>query len=249
MGTYYMIDEAATGPSSASVTITPHTTGVVSRTMTPTERRLAVPSFPWSDLPLAPLNGLLAAVPIVVLAGLPLYLVLWLASVPEPERWVGLVLVSSFAFGTATALYTPIAGFLRARARVDDDLLDDMVDDRIVQVTDAVEVVADPPVIYLRLASASADDEGEGEGERETEGEAETIVLKGEYLTRLRRTGRFPSTTLRLIQLPRSRAVVGILPLGDDLHPAFLSSQDHRPAELDGEPSQVDIDALRSRGR
>ena len=222
--------------------------------MTPAERRRAVPPFPWSDLPLAPLNGLLAAVPIVVIAGLPLYLVLWLASVDEPERWVGLVLVSAFAYGTAAALYTTLAGFLRARARVDDDLLDDVVEDRIVHVTDAVEVVTDPPALYLRLASASVRDEGEGrgeagcEGEGEGEGEAETIVLRGEYLTRLRRTGRFPSTTLRVIQLPRSRAVVGILPLGDDLPPVFVSGRDHRPVECDGEPSQIDVDALRSRG-
>ena len=74
-------------------------------------------------------------------------------------------------------------------------------------------------------------------------------MLRGEYLTRLRRTGRFPSTTLRLLQLPRSRALVGILPLGDDLQPAFLSSHDHRPVELDGEAARIDLDALRSRGR
>ena len=212
-----------------------------------------MPPFPWRDLPLAPLNGVLAAVPIVVLAGLPLYLVLWLASICEPQRWVGLVLVSAFAYGTAVALYTTIGGFLRARARVDDDLLDDMVEDRIVQVADAVEVVTDPPAVYLRLPSARAQHEGEGEGEGEgesgAEGEGETIVLRGEYLTRLRRTGRFPSTTLRLVQLPRSRAVVGILPLGDDLPPAFVSGQDHRPMELDGEPARVDLDALRARAR
>ena len=205
------------------------------RLMTHAERRQAVTPFPWSDLPLTPLNGLLAAVPIVVLAGLPLYVVLWLASISEPERWVGLVLVSAFAYGTAAALYTTIGGFLRARARVEDDLLDDMVEDRIVQVAEAVEVVCDPPAIYLRLAGPMA--------------EAETIVLRGEYLTRLRRTGRFPSTTLRLVQLPRSRAVVGILPLGDDLQPAFVSGQDHRPLELDGEPARVDLDSLRARTR
>ena len=210
-------------------------TGVVRRLMTHAERRQAVTPFPWSDLPLTPLNGLLAAVPIVVLAGLPLYVVLWLASISEPERWVGLVLVSAFAYGTAAALYTTIGGFLRARARVEDDLLDDMVEDRIVQVAEAVEVVCDPPAIYLRLAGPIA--------------EAETIVLSGEYLTRLRRTARFPSTTLRLVQLPRSRAVVGILPLGDDLQPAFVSGQDHRPLELDGEPARVDLDSLRARTR
>lgn len=118
-------------------------TGAVRRPMTHPERRGAVPPFPWSDLPLTPLNGLLAAVPIVVLAGLPLYVGLWLARVSEPERWVGLVLVSAFAYGTAAALYATLGGFLRARARVDDDLLDDVVEDRIVHVADAVEVVCD----------------------------------------------------------------------------------------------------------
>ena len=215
--------------------------------MTPTERRVAVPPFPWSDLPLAPLNGLLAAVPAVVLAGLPLYLVLWMASVSEPERWVGLVLVSAFAYGTAAGIYTTLAGFLRARARVDDDLLDDVVDDRIVQVMDAVEVVCDPPAIYLRLASARAQDADADVGDVERTREAETIVLRGEYLTRLRRTGRFPSTTLRLIQLPRSRAVLGILPQGDDVQPRFVSGNDHRPVELDGEAARIDTGALRLR--
>ena len=217
--------------------------------MTHTERRHAVPPFPWRDLPLAPLNGLLAAVPIVVLAGLPLYLVLWLASIREPERWVGLVLVSAFAYGTAAALYTTIGGFLRARARVDDDLLDDMVEDRIVQVADAVEVVCDPPAIYLRLASVGTLNARAEGAEGEADAAAETIVLRGEYLTRLRRTGRFPSTTLRLVQLPQSRAVVSILPLGDDFQPAFVSGQDHRPMELDGEPARVDLDALKARAR
>lgn len=215
--------------------------GAVHRPMTHIERRCAVPPFPWRDLPLAPLNGLLAAVPIVVLAGLPLYLVLWLASISEPVRWVGLVLVTAFACGTAAALYTTIGGFLRARARVDDDLLDDLVHDRIVQVADAVEVVCDPPAIYLQLVSDGAQDDAEGE--------AETLVLRGEYLTRLRRTGRFPSTTLRLVQLPRSGAVIGILPLGDDLQPSFVSGQDHRPLELDGEPARVGLASLRARAR
>lgn len=222
--------------------------------MTHTERRCAAPPFPWRDLPLAPLNGLLAAVPTVVLAGLPLYVVLWLANVREPQRWVGLVLVTAFACGSAAALYTTLGGFLRARARVDDDLLDDMVEDRIVQVAEAVEVVCDPPAIYLRLVSAGAPNDVGGGGGRGSGGgaeaavnaEAETIVLRGEYLTRLRRTGRFPSTMLRLVQLPRSRAVVGILPLGDDLQPAFVSGQDHRPIELDGESAQVDFDSLRA---
>ena len=224
-------------------------TGAVRRPMTHTERRHAMPPFPWRDLPLAPLNGVLAAVPIVVLAGLPLYVGLWLASVSEPERWVGLVLVSAFAYGTAAALYTTLGGFLRARARVDDDLLDDVVEDRVVQVTDAVEVVTDPPAIYLRLASVGALTARAEGAAGEADAAAETIVLRGEYLTRLRRTGRFPSTTLRLVQLPRSRAVIGILPMGDDLPPAFVSGQDHRPLELDGEPARVDLDALHARTR
>ena len=85
-------------------------------------------------------------------------------------------------------------------------MLDGEVEDRVVQVTDAVAVVADPPALYLRLVGEVPDG-------------PETVVLTGDYLTRLRRTGCFPSTTLRLIQLPKSRAVVGVLPMGDVLHP------------------------------
>ena len=50
--------------------------GSTRRAMTPVERRTAAPRFPWFEVALAPLNGLLAAVPAVVLAGLPLYLAL-----------------------------------------------------------------------------------------------------------------------------------------------------------------------------
>ena len=108
------------------------------------------------------------------------------------------------------------------------------VEDRVVQVTDAVAVVADPPVLYLRLDGGTADG-------------PETIVLVGDYLTRLRRTGCFPSTTLRLIQLPRSRAVVGILPMGEVLPLAYVSGTDHRPVEFDGQPTATDFERLRAR--
>lgn len=208
--------------------------GVLRRPMTPAERRSAAPRWPWSDLALAPLTGVLAAVPAVVLAGLPLYLTLWLASVDAPARWVSLLAVGVFAAASAGAFYLALGGFLRARARIDDDLLDDQVDDRIVDVTGGVEVLGDPPTFYLRLAGAGA-------------AHGETIVLIGEYVTHLRRTGCFPSTTLRLVQLPRSRAVLGILPLGDVFQPPVVSRRDHRPVELDGQPSAIGLDALRAR--
>ena len=66
--------------------------------MTPAERRCAAPRFPWSDIALAPLNGVLAVVPAVVLAGLPLYLILWLAGVDEPGGWVSLLGLGAFGF-------------------------------------------------------------------------------------------------------------------------------------------------------
>lgn len=196
------------------------TPGVVQRPMTPAERRGAAPRFPWEDVALSPLNGLLAAVPAVVLAGLPVYLVLWLTGLDDPVRWVGLVLVGAFALVSLTALSTALAGFFRARARIDDDLLDDVVEDRIVGVTGATEVLTDPPAVYLQL------DDGD------------TVVLAGEYVARLRRTGMFPSTRLRLIQLPRSRLVLGVLPIGDAFQPAVVSGTDHRVVELDGQPAR-----------
>ncbi len=58
--------------------------------------------------------------------------------------------------------------------------------------------------------------------------------------------GRLPSTALRLVQLPRSRTVLGILPPGDDFQPRFVSGNDHRPVGLDGEPTPVDLDTLRA---
>ena len=82
----------------------------------------AAPRFPWGDLALAPLNGVLAAVPAVALAGLPLYLAMWVAGVSEPGRWASFVGVSAFGLAVASAFYVSIAAFLRARARVDDDL-------------------------------------------------------------------------------------------------------------------------------
>ena len=192
------------------------------------------PRFPWCDIALAPLSGVLAAVPAAALAGLPLWVVLWLVGADEPGRWVSLLTLGAFGLPWVAALYAALGGFLRARARVDDDLLDDMVEDRVVQVADAVEIVTDPPAIYLRLESGESEDR-------------ETIVLTGEYVSRLRRTGFFPSTSLRLVQLPRSRAVVGLLPLGDTFEPALLSGTDHRPLELDGQSSERDFSGLRSR--
>ena len=127
-----------------------------------------------------------------------------------------------------------LVGFLRARARIDDDLLDDEVEDRIVAVTDGVAVVADPPALYLRLEGSGPDG-------------PETVVLTGDYLTRLRRTGCFPATTLRLIQLPRSRAVVGVLPMGEVLPLASVSGADHRPVEFDGQSTAIDFERLRAR--
>ena len=192
---------------------------VVRRPMTPGERAAAAPRFPWADLALAPLSGVLAAVPAVGLVGLPLYLAIWLADVDEPGRWASFVGVSAFLLATAFAFFSALAGFLRARARIDDDLLDDVVEDRVVGVTEATGVVTDPPAVYLRLDDGS------------------TVVLRGEYVARLRRTGTFPSTRLRLVQLPQSRAVLGVLPLGDTLPAAFVSSADHPVVELDGQPA------------
>lgn len=211
--------------------------------MTPAERRCAMPRFPWGDVALAPVNGVLAAVPAVVVAGLPLYLLLWLADVDDPGRWAGLVGVGAFGLACASALYTSIGGFLGTRRRIDDDLLDDEVEDRTVRVTEAVGIVGEPPAFYLRLHSDATDsdatDGGSGSG-------SEVIVLRGDYLTRLRRTGCFPSTGLRLIQLPRSRVLVGVLPIGEALPMAFVSGRDHRPTELDGQRSAIDFDRLRA---
>jgi hypothetical protein len=147
---------------------------------------------------------------------------------------VRLVAVGAFAVASGAAIASTVGDFLRARARIDDDLLDDEVDDRVVQVVDAVEVLSDPPAMYLRI-------------EAESPGGAETIVLRGDYLTRLRRTGVFPSTALRLVQLPRSRAVVGVLPMGDPVRPGLVSGANHRPVERDGEPAAIHFDQLRSR--
>lgn len=202
-------------------------TGVTRRPMTPAERRAAAPPFPWFDVALAPLNGLLAAVPAVVLAGLPLYLGMWLAGVDEPGRWASFVGVGAFGLAVASALYTSIGAFLRARARVDDDLLGDEVDDRVVEVNEAIAIVTEPPVMYLRFV------------------DGETVALRGDYVARLRHGGDFPSTWVRLVQLPHSRAVIGVLPLGEPLLAAFVSGADHRPIELDGHPTAIDFERLR----
>lgn len=202
-------------------------TAVTRRPMTDAERRAATPQFPWGEVALAPLNGLLAAVPAVVLAGLPIYLTLWLAGVDEPGRWATFIGVAAFGVAVATALYTAIGAFLRTRARVDDDLLDGEVDERVVEVNEAVGIVIEPPVMYLRFV------------------DGDTVTLRGDYVAHLRHASDFPSTMVRLVQLPRSRAVVSIEPLGEPLVAAFVSGRDHSPTELDGEPAMVDFDRLR----
>jgi hypothetical protein len=195
--------------------------------MTDAERRAATPRFPWGDVALAPLNGILAAVPAVVLAGLPIYLVLWLAGVDEPGRWASFIGVAAFGVAVATALYTAIGAFLRTRARVDDDLLDGEVDERLLEVNEAVGIVIEPPVMYLRFV------------------DGDSVTLRGDYVARLRQRGDFPSTRVRLVQLPQSRAVVSVTPLGEPLVAAFVSGADHRPAEIDGQPADVDFERLR----
>ena len=195
--------------------------------MTDAERRAATPRFPWGDVALAPLNGILAAVPAVVLAGLPIYLALWLAGVDEPGRWAAFIGVAAFGVAVATALYTSIGAFLRARARVDDDLLDDEVDERVLEVNEAVGIVIEPPVMYLRFVNG------------------DSVTLRGDYVAHLRQAGDFPSTIVRLVQLPHSRAVVAVVPLGEPLVAAFVSGADHRPTELDGQPAAVDFERLR----
>ena len=200
----------------------------VRRPMTLDERRAATPRFPWGELALAPLNGLLAAVPAVVLAGLPLYLGLWLIDVDEPGRWASFVGVGAFGLAMAAALSTSIAAFLRSRARVDDDLLDDEVDDRVVEVNEAIGIVTDPPVMYLRFVDGG------------------TVTLKGDYVAALRHDGDFPSTVVRLVQLPRSRAVVAVQPLGEPLLAAFVSGRDHLPTEMDGHPTDIDFERVRA---
>ena len=208
-----------------------------------------MPRFPWSDLALAPINGMLAAVPAVVVAGLPLYLVLWMADVYDPGRWAGLVGIGAFGLACAAALFTSLGGFLGTRRRIDDDLLDDEVEDRIVRVSRVVGIVGEPPAFYLRLDRDATDRDAGDSGAIDGGSDSETIVLRGDYLTRLRRTGCFPSTGLRLIQLPRSRAVVGILPMGETLPIAFVSGRDHRPTEFDGQRSAIDFDVVLAHAR
>jgi hypothetical protein len=195
--------------------------------MADAERRAATPQFPWGEVALAPLNGILAAVPAVVLAGLPIYLVLWLTGVDEPGRWAAFIGVGAFGAAVTTALYTSIGAFLRTRARLDDDLLDGEVDERVVEVNEAVGIVIEPPVMYLRFV------------------DGDTVTLRGDYVASLRHTPDFPSTLVRLVQLPRSRAVVSVTPLGEPLVAAFVSGTDHRPTELDGQVTDADFERLR----
>lgn len=197
------------------------------RRMTPAERRAAAPRFPWGDLALSQIDGLLAAVPAVTFVGLPLYVVLWLAGDGAPERWAGFVVVSAFAFGLGRTVFTSLRAFLRHRARIDDDLLDDEVEERVVEVNEAIGIVIEPPVMYVRFV------------------DGDSVTLRGDYLHALRQRGDFPSTWIRLVQLPRSRAVVAVEPRGEPLIAAFVSDRDHRPVELDGQPATIDFDRLR----
>lgn len=197
------------------------------RPMTPDERTAAVPRFPWGELALAPLNGLLAAVPAVAIVGLPLYLVMWLAGVYEPGRWASFVAVSAFGMAVAAALFKTTRAFLGARARVDDDLLDGEVDDHVMEINEAIGIVTDPPVMYLRGVTG------------------ETVTLKGDYVANLRDGGHFPSTFVRLVQLPRSRAIVSVAAVGEPLTAAFVAGLDHRPTEIDGHPAEIDFERLR----
>lgn len=196
--------------------------------MTPAERRAAAPRFPWGDLALSPIDGLLAAVPAVTFVGLPLYLVLWLAGDGAPERWAGFVVVSAFAFGVGRTEFTSLRAFLRHRARVDDDLLDDEVEERLVEVNEAIGIVSDPPVMYVRFV------------------DGDSVTLRGDYVTALRQRDDFPSTWIRLVQLPRSRAVVTVEPRDTPLVAAFVSGRDHTATELDGHPATIDFDRLRA---
>lgn len=172
---------------------------------------------------MSPLDGLLAAVP-----GLPLYVVLWLAGGSEPERWVGFVVVGAFAFGMGRAIVTALGGFLRYRARVDDDLLDDEVEERVVEVNEAIGIVADPPAMYVHFVDGGS------------------VTLRGDYLHALRQRGDFPSTWIRLVQLPQSRVVVTVEPRGEPLIAAFVSGADHQATEPDGHPATVDFHHLRA---
>lgn len=201
---------------------------VTTRRMTAAERRAAAPRFPWGDLALSPIDGLLAAVPAVTFVGLPLYLALWLAGDGAPERWAGFVVVSAFAFGVGRTLFTSLRAFLRHRARVDDDLLDDEVEEREVEVNEAIGIVSDPPVLYVRFL------------------DGDSVTLRGDYVTALRLRDDFPSTRIRLVQLPQSRVVVSVEPRGEPLLAAFVSGRDHTSAELDGQPAAIDFDRLRA---
>ena len=201
---------------------------VTTRRMTAAERRAAAPRFPWGDLALSPIDGLLAAVPAVTFVGLPLYLALWLAGDGAPERWAGFVVVSAFAFGVGRTLFTSLGAFLRHRARVDDDLLDDEVEEREVEVNEAIGIVSDPPVLYVRFL------------------DGDSVTLRGDYVTTLRQRDDFPSTRIRLVQLPQSRVVVSVEPRGEPLLAAFVSGRDHTPTEDDGHAATIDFDRLRA---
>lgn len=201
------------------------------RAMTAAERAHATPRFPWGDVALSPINGLLTAGPAAVFAGLPLFLVLWVSGLDDPTRWAGFVVVAAFGLGVASAVYTPLKAFVRLRARVDDDLLGDEVDDRTLELDEAIGIVTYPPVMYLRFVNG------------------ETVTLKGDYVGALRERPDFPSTFVRLVQLPASRAVVRVSAAGEPLVAAFVAGTDHQPTELDGQSTDVDFVRLRELAR
>ena len=76
--------------------------------------------------------------------------------------------------------------------------------------------------------------------------DGDTVTLRGDYVTRLRDQGDFPSTVVRVVQLPSSRAVLGVTPVGEPLIAAFVSGKDHQPTEIDGHPAAIDFDRLRA---
>ncbi len=202
---------------------------VTRRPLTGDELARVEPRFPWGELALAPLSGLLAAVPAVVLGGLPLYVALWLADVDAPAGWAAFLGVAVFAVAAIAALASAIGAYLRLRERLREDLEDGEVEERVVEVNEAIGVVTDPPVIYLRFI------------------DGDTVTLRGDYVAELSGQGQVPSTALRLAQLPRSRAVAGAYGVGQPLLAAFVSGVDHTPTELDGHPADVDFERLRAK--
>lgn len=97
----------------------------------------------------------------------------------------------------------------------------------MVEVNEAIGIVIDPPVMYVRFV------------------DGDSVTLRGDYVHALRQRGDFPSTWIRLVQLPRSRVVVAAEPRGEPLIAAFVSDRYYRPVELDGQPATIDFERLR----